>query len=85
MNNPCPATRRYASPDSGDVIGLQCKFTAGHHGDHAADPGTGTGDVFWPQDDTDVIVRTGRAAEEEHIREMVDAAMKNPGRFVHGL
>jgi hypothetical protein len=84
VSGQCPATTRYAAPDTGDITGLQCKFAAGHDGDHcAANPGGGP-DVFWPPEDTEVIVRTGRVSDEEHIREMVNAAMASPGRFVHG-
>jgi hypothetical protein len=84
MSAQCPATTRYAAPDTGDITGLQCKFAPGHDCDHcAAPPGFQSGpDVFWPQEE--VIVRTGRAADEEHIREMVSAAMASPGRFVYG-
>ena len=88
MSGQCPATRRYAHPDTGHMTGLQCKYAPGHQGDHAADPGTGTGDLFWPPGEGDIIVRTGwdgsREGEEDHIRKMAAAAMANPGQFVYG-
>ena len=84
MSGQCPATTRYAAPVTGDMFGLQCKFTEGHDGDHCANPGIAGPDIFWPQEDTDVIVRVEGEDEEDHIHKMMNAAMASPGRFVHG-
>lgn len=45
----CPATTRHIPLYSTQSVGLQCKFTSGHDGDHAGGAGLSTGDVFWPQ------------------------------------
>ena len=85
MSGQCPATTRYASPGTGDITGLQCKYAPGHDGDHAASPPGGGPDTFWPRGDTTVIVRTSqRAADEEHIRKLLAVAMDHPGQFVYG-
>lgn len=52
MSEQCPATTRtevYRYPTGNRQLGLQCKYTAGHEGDHAADGQDSKGDVFWPQ------------------------------------
>lgn len=43
----CPATTRFRSPHTGTTYGVQCKYTAGHDGDHAGHAGFADGDVFW--------------------------------------
>ena len=43
----CPATTRHTPPHSVFDVGVQCKFTDGHHGEHAGHSGFGAGDIFW--------------------------------------
>lgn len=46
----CPATIRHTPSFSVITVGVQCKYTRGHDGDHAGHAGFSEGDVFWPQE-----------------------------------
>lgn len=43
----CPATTRHPQSGQRGQVGVQCKYTEGHHGDHAGYAGFGPGDIFW--------------------------------------
>lgn len=43
----CPATLRHVPLYSTQVHGLQCRYQAGHDGQHAGYDGPSTGDVMW--------------------------------------
>jgi hypothetical protein len=69
----CPSTSRagrYRYPAGVQYVGVQCKFTEGHEGDHAADGENSRGDVFWSQDSAPEAREWAPTA-----REQVDRAM----------
>lgn len=43
----CPSTHKHKPKSTLSVTGVQCKYSRGHDGDHAAYGDYSTGDVFW--------------------------------------
>lgn len=77
MSERCPATTRHIPIFSTQAVGLQCRFTSGHDGDHCGSSGLSTGDVFWPQ-----ATENAGLPDEDRIREAMAVAQEHPGRIV---
>jgi len=77
----CPATTRHAPRYGTGIAGLQCHYEPGHDGDHAAYPGPGEGDIFWPQEAEAASRRSTAVAPDSYTCTRCGSALARDGEW----